>query len=187
MKVYKTKDGAWQLNYSMDGRQRQIYLGLRHDAASAGRVLGVVKELLVCRYRGESPPPKLIERLKRLDWKIQASVRRHGILSDRFVDVTLEEMIRLFMETKKSLAPITLDSYDDRFERVRRYFGTKKILNDVTEDDVIKFKAYLLGERGLAPCTVSRNIYDLRSMFRYTTRWVSTKRRSIRYSEIRNR
>lgn len=170
MDVYKTGKGAWQINYRSDGKQKQIYLGINHTQASANRAGDVIRELLLCRYRGDVPPTDLMKRLKMLESRIQASIERHGLLGGWTGGVTLGELIDRFMETKSGIKEVSIRTFSDRFNRVRHYFDCSRPASSVTEDDASSFKAHLLKERGFSPVSAAASITDCRSMYRYAIR-----------------
>ena len=165
MKVYLNGKGGWQLNYTLDGRQRQIYLGKNHTAASAARVGEVVKELLLCRYRAESPPVKLLQQVRYFDARLTATIRRHGILEYCDSGLTLGKLLDDFMEQKRELAESTLATYRSHLKVIREFFGEKTLVSEIDVDRGLAFRLYLF-DRDYAPVTVGWRVRTLRTIFR---------------------
>lgn len=171
MKVYKrTKDGAWQINYRTEGKQKQIYLGINHTQASANRIGDVIRELLLCRYRDEIPGPSLLGKVRRLDSKVQATIRRHGLLNYCDTGISLGELIEQFIGFKEDLKPQSAQTLRTSLGTIREYFGPEFPASGITEDEAQKLKVFMLAEKSLAAVTVTARIGTCRSMFRYALR-----------------
>jgi site-specific recombinase XerD len=167
MKAYRTKQGCWQLNYSVNGVQKTLYLGKRFNAASADRVAKIVTELLYSRNRGDTVPLEILQKMIKLPKRIRLSIERLGLTS-RVLDLTLEEFFNRFAKTKEELKPKTQKFYKDWFKRFYDYFGKEVLVSTITSDIAKKFAGCC--DDNLAPCTVYRGMVACRTIFKFAVK-----------------
>ena len=167
-KVYK-RDGAWQFNYTMDGKQKQFYLGKRHNYMSASNVEKIVSELLECRYRNERPSPDLLQRLSSLDAKIRETIKRHGLECDCMYFIKLGELIDRHRLTKADKKPKTIERYEAWYLEMMSYFGSDKIVSEIAPGDADLFRVWCLTgrPRRFAVATLAKGVRMCRSVVQF--------------------
>lgn len=170
MKVYRLKDGAYQFGYTMDGKQKQFYCGIFHNAASAVRVAGVVKELLGLRYRRESPSRQLVKRIGELPEKCRETILRHGLFSGR--GLRLCDLITMHRETKADLSASAINRYEGCYLDMEAFFGKDKLIEKITAADAERFRVWLLTKRSikagpLSVQSVERAVRCYRNVFEF--------------------
>jgi site-specific recombinase XerD len=164
MKAYKTSQGNWQLNFSIEGVQKTLYLGKRYNETSSFRVSELVTELVDIRNRCETIPLDVSNRVKRLPLRLQESLRRFGLVG-MVSDMTLEKFFEKFLETKKDTKPKTQKFYRETCNRFYWYFDTTTCVSSINEEQAKKFVACC--NDNLSLCTVSRGIIAFRTVFKY--------------------
>jgi hypothetical protein len=111
MKAYKTSAGNWQLNYTLEGKQRTLSLGRGYTAIAAERTAKIVTELVSLRKMGETLPLDLVQRVGTLPVRVRLGLERGGLADgDRIFspqqndDVLLLELLprlREYLESRK--------------------------------------------------------------------------------------
>jgi site-specific recombinase XerD len=162
MKAYKTSQGNWQLNYSENGVQKTLYLGKRFDSVSADRVARIVTEILDCRDCGNSVRLETLRKVASLPQRIQLSLRRIGLFTT-FFDMSLEDLINRFMETKKGTKDKTQRDYKVSCNRLYWYFSRTDLVSKIDKDKIKEF-IDCCNEK-LAECTMYRSVITYRSIF----------------------
>ena len=140
MKPYKTGQGNWQLNYSLDGRQRTLSLGRGTTTSTAERTAKIVTELVSCRKMGESPPTDLLHRVGTLPVRVQASLERGGLILCCF-GLSLGDFIEKFLESRRinGVKPSTLTVYRDTGKLLLRCFGYDRSISTISVNDAKSF------------------------------------------------
>lgn len=160
---YKTGKGEWQLSYTLNGRQKTVYLGKKQDEATSRRIANIVGELLALKHRGEDIPPGLRERIASIPERVRRSLERHGLHQVR--RVTLEELcterIASGVDWKKS----TIGTTVSRSRLLCEYFGRSRLIDSVTETDARAFHAWLCDR--YAKSAVPRLMRFCRTFFGY--------------------
>jgi site-specific recombinase XerD len=164
MKAYKTGQGNWQLNFSLDGVQKTLYLGKRYTESSSERVSKLVTEIVDIRNRGDSLTSDQYKKILLLPNRIQKSLHRLGLI---VVDkgLTLQEFFDKFIETKRGMKAKTRKFYRDWFKRFFHYFDTKMLVSSINKDLATKFIDCC--NDNLSLCTVSRGVGACRTIFDY--------------------
>jgi hypothetical protein len=97
MKAYKTSQGNWQLNFSIVGVQKTLYLGKRYTKTSAFCVSEIVTELVDIRNCVDSVSLDITKRVKKLPLRIQESLRRFGLV-EAVSDMKLQDFLTNFLK-----------------------------------------------------------------------------------------
>jgi hypothetical protein len=164
MKAYKTSQGVWQLNFTVSGKQRTLYLGKKFTASAAERVSRLVTEIIACRDRGDRLPVDMLYRVRELPARVRKSLERLGLVCNRF-GMTLKELFDSHDKTKKRRKPKTRAHYRQWYNRLLQYFGENIKVSSITIDEAEKFADML--EDVLSPCTVYRGLGTCRVLFSF--------------------
>ncbi|MDR0522273.1 MAG: hypothetical protein LBH00_10535 [Planctomycetaceae bacterium] len=164
MQAYKTAAGAWQLNFSENGRQKVIYLGRGFTAGSADRIAKTVTDIIAYRKRCDSLPVDLRQKIETFPLRVRDNMRRAGLLADSGA-VTLSELLLRYYDSIKHLKPKTLSCSRYAGKQLTGFFGEHCLLSAVKHADALAFRAALL--KTLAECTVTRNLRRCNTMFRF--------------------
>jgi len=152
MKPYKTGQGNWQLNYTLDGRQRTLSLGRGSTAVAAEKTAKIVTELVSVRKMGEVPPTDLLHRVGTLSPKIRTSLEKGGLIQACF-GMSVGELWEKFLEARSHLKKSTLSTYCSDRKHVIREFGLNRLVSTISRNDAENFISGL--RKKLAICSVS--------------------------------
>ena len=164
MKPYKTGQGNWQLNYTLDGRQRTLSLGRGITAVTAERTAKVVTELVVVRKMGEVPPTDLLHRVGTLPGRVRSSLERGGLIESCF-GMSVGEVSEKFLQSKKHLKPKTFSIYSNIRRVLIRHFGQDRSIATIS---VLDGKAFI-GEysQTMSKTSISSFFRHCRAFFRF--------------------
>jgi hypothetical protein len=164
MKAYKTGQGNWQLNFSVFGKQKTLYLGKKFTASAADRVARLVTEIVACRDRGDKLPVDLLYRVRELSPRVRRSLERFGLVTNCF-GMTLKELFASHEKTKERSKPKTILHYRQWYQRLSQFYGESTKVSSITKSDAGKFADFC--EDVLSPCTVYRGLGTCRALFSY--------------------
>ena len=154
MKAYRTGQGNWQLNYTLDdGKRRTLSLGRNYTAGAAERTAKVVRELVLFRKIGEPVPTDLLHRVGQLPFRIRTGLERGGLVECGF-GLSAGDLWERFLESKSHLKKTTTSSYCDARKHFFRYFPQERSTATISQTDAETFVAAL--GKTLKPSTVSR-------------------------------
>ncbi|GHT20073.1 hypothetical protein FACS1894189_9010 [Planctomycetales bacterium] len=164
MKVYRTSQGNWQLNFSENGKQRTLYLGRKHTAASAERIARIISEIVGCRCRGDSLPLDLLSRVGLLPARLRSSIERLGLV-DRCFSLSLGELFERFLVSKSHLKKGTIQGYCVCRRHLVQSFSIDRSITSITQIDAEKFIAEI--SKVLADCTIPRLFRRCKTVFKF--------------------
>jgi len=166
MKPYKTGQGNWQLNYSINGRQHTLSLGRGYTAIAAERTAKIVSELVSLRKMGESPPTDLLHRVSNLPIRVQAGLERGGLILCCF-GLSIGEFTEKFIESRRvnGVKPSTLSSYRTGFKYLIQHFGYDRSIATISTDNAQSFISEL--SQRLRKTSLSSASRQYRVLFRY--------------------
>jgi integrase len=164
MRAYKTGQGVWQLNFSLSGKQRTLYLGKKFTASAAERVSRLVTEIIACRDRGDKLPVDLLYRVRELSPRVRESLERFGLVTNCF-GMTLKELFRCHEQTKERQKIGTIRHYREWYNRFIGFFGANVKVSSITKEKAEKFADFC--EDALSPCTIYRGLGTCRAIFDY--------------------
>jgi integrase len=167
MKAYRTSQGNWQLNFTLDGVQRTLYLGRKFSAARSEKIAKVVSELLQCHFNNEPVPIELLRRIAALAKRIQDSLYRFGLLHNQF-SLSLQELYERFQETKTALKPSSQFSYLNWYKNLVKYFGACRVVSTITPSDCKKF--FDSCKSRFSDCTTARGLRRCKTIFNYAVK-----------------
>ena len=167
MRPYKTGQGNWQLNYTLDGRQRTISLGRGSTAVAADKTAKVITELVAVRKIGDRPPTDLLHRVGRLPIRVRASLERGGLIDSCF-GMTLDGLCEKFLKSKEHLKPTTIRTYGDIGKGLVEHFGKDRSLATIGVADGEACITEM--SRHLAKTSVSSNHRCMLAMFRFAVK-----------------
>jgi len=163
MQAYKTGQGKWQVNFSVNGKQRTLYLGGDFTSGSADRVARIVTDILACRNRGDSVPLEVLRRIETLPERVQASFEKHGLI-DGATSRTLEMLLESFYESKAHLKANSQTSYKAIGNLLLRHFGGSTKISSIEKSACERLKTVL--RKDYSVCSVTNVIKRGRMIFK---------------------
>jgi len=142
MRAYKTGQGKWQVNFSVNGKQRTPYLGGDFTSGSADRVARIVTDILACRNRRDSVPLEILRKIETLSERVPRSFEKHGLI-DGATSRTLETLLESFYESKAHLKPSTQTSYKAIGNLLLRHFGGSTKISSIEKSACERLKTVL--------------------------------------------
>ena len=150
-----------RLRYQLNGRKPAISLG-KVSKKLARQFQRYFEQLLEYHSVGAAIPPDLIKEADRLDAKIRDQLIEKGMLPVG-LGGTLNEFVSDYIDSRRNVKEATKRKWRNEHERLIRYFGIHKKLNEVTEDDADLYREHLQVEgslettgKGLSDAAVNR-------------------------------
>lgn len=124
MGAHKTGKGEWQVTYTVDGRQKTVYLGKKYDSRSAAKIDALISEILASRLRKTKLSPAAMQKIKTLPPKIAETFRRHGLMQEPECR-TLGELAVEHEKSKIDLKPSSQLFYGVYRQKLLLWFGPR--------------------------------------------------------------
>lgn len=79
LKAYRTAQGAWQISFTENHKQRTLYLGKNLTSESATEISKSVTEILECRKQGKKLSAELKRCLAKFPKRILENIEKLGL------------------------------------------------------------------------------------------------------------
>lgn len=153
-----------------NGPRRSIRLG-RVTKRSAERIMAHVEALIADRMTGAPHSDETSRWLAGLDERMLARLRTLGLAEGVGLARTTLGAFLERVETASAVKESTAVFYGHTRRNLRDYFGEDRAMATIDEAEADSFRAWLVGDQGLATATVARRIVACRTIWRQAIRW----------------
>jgi len=155
---------------SPNGPRKAVRLG-RVSAKVADAWKAKLETIIADRALHRPHDPEVTAWLAKLDETMLARLRAVGLADGVGVSKTT---LGAFLErcfATLTIKPATRTFYGHTRRNLETYFGTGRVLGDISAADADGWRAWLVEHEGLSPATVARRVIAARTLWRRAQRW----------------
>ena len=168
---------SFEIRFMLDKKRQTLFLGKRSDAKV---VFEMFSRLLEAKENNASVPPYINAWVENLDKPTYARLHSFGLVEVRPGTITIRELYQKWKNYPVERKENTLLNNRTAYLRVIDFFDPETKVEDITEEDALKFKNFLT-KRKYAPATVTGVIKKLNGWFGLGIRLKLVKENPFKY------
>lgn len=170
--IISYSDGLRRIEFSLTkrGQRRCVRLG-RVSMKVAESIKAKIEAIVSDKVSNRPHDVDLSKWLSGLDETMLGRLREAGLAEGvGLARVTMGDFLKRFFDALAG-KPATRISYGHTRRNLETFFGTTKLLREVSASDADAWRAWLTNNEELSPATVARRVIAARTMWRKAIRW----------------